>query len=472
MSFISYAQNREDVLLWRALGHIKNGFYIDVGANEPEQDSVTWAFYQRGWWGINVEPVPGLHRRLQEARPRDINLGVAAGATAAEITLFDLPEVNGWATASAEVAASHRADGHNVVESRVPVRTLNDICAEHVRGDIHFLKIDVEGFEEEVLRGIDLARWRPWIVVVEATMPNSRETSHARWDPLVSEHGYRFAWFDGLNRYYVADEHAELVAVLAAPPNVFDDFIPSQLDTAWRQLTELGRLHEAASLDAYNAKAQAAQREAQLAHSHASELKDLAAEAAKVRAERESAIAASLTALETANAAIAQLGEATQRAHEAELALDTLRQRSAEDEAELAMLHAEHARASAWALGLEQRLNATLASTSWRVTGPLRTVGGLRHRAAELAPRVLLRRAALHAMRTPRLRLLALRLMRRFPALAPLVREQVSALVHPAQPASTAQYVPPPHLINVPVSARKVLDDLMQQRANQSSGLS
>ena len=47
MTFISYAQNFKDVILWRVLNHVKNGTYIDVGANDPVADSVTNAFYQQ-----------------------------------------------------------------------------------------------------------------------------------------------------------------------------------------------------------------------------------------------------------------------------------------------------------------------------------------------------------------------------------------------------------------------------------------
>ena len=42
---ISYAQNFEDVILWRALKHVEAGRYIDIGANDPEKDSVTKVFY-------------------------------------------------------------------------------------------------------------------------------------------------------------------------------------------------------------------------------------------------------------------------------------------------------------------------------------------------------------------------------------------------------------------------------------------
>lgn len=57
MTFISYAQNYEDVMLHRALKGVEKGFYIDVGANDPVQYSVTKAFYERGWRGINIEPI-------------------------------------------------------------------------------------------------------------------------------------------------------------------------------------------------------------------------------------------------------------------------------------------------------------------------------------------------------------------------------------------------------------------------------
>ena len=73
MTFISYAQNYEDVMLWRALKHIDKGFYVDVGANDPIIDSVTAAFYERGWRGINIEPMRSYHEHLCAARPLDIN---------------------------------------------------------------------------------------------------------------------------------------------------------------------------------------------------------------------------------------------------------------------------------------------------------------------------------------------------------------------------------------------------------------
>jgi len=87
MSFISYAQKFEDVMLWRALKHIEDGFYIDVGAWSPDIDSVTRAFYERGWRGINVEPNPTFHAQLAERRTRDINLRMAVSDKAGSLMM-------------------------------------------------------------------------------------------------------------------------------------------------------------------------------------------------------------------------------------------------------------------------------------------------------------------------------------------------------------------------------------------------
>ena len=55
MSIVSYAQNFEDVLLWRALGDVVGARYLDIGAQNPVVDSVSLAFYQAGWRGVHVE---------------------------------------------------------------------------------------------------------------------------------------------------------------------------------------------------------------------------------------------------------------------------------------------------------------------------------------------------------------------------------------------------------------------------------
>lgn len=239
MSFVSYAQNFEDVMLWRALKHIRTGFYIDVGANDPKKDSVTHSFYDRGWRGINVEPVAEWFKKLEEQRPHDINLQVAVSSTAGDRPFFDV-KGTGLSTLVENEAQRAAAGGWTADKVTVPCLTLEEIWSRHADGDVHFLKIDVEGAELDVLNSIDLRRRRPWILVVEATRPQSMQTTHETFEPVILAAGYRFVYFDGLNRFYVADERAgELASYFAVPPNVFDDFIRVTEHEAKQELERL-----------------------------------------------------------------------------------------------------------------------------------------------------------------------------------------------------------------------------------------
>lgn len=223
MNFISYAQNLEDVILWRALSHVSKGFYVDVGAQDPLHESVTMAFYQRGWRGINIEPNKQYFEKLTQQRPEDINIMVAAGRGPARIPFY-LVTGTGLSTAQPDIVENYRNDGFEVETDEVTVTSLNNILEIHSAREIHFLKIDVEGFELDVLLGLDLRKWRPWILVVEATLPNSREVDYESWDGLIREQGYQFVYFDGLNRFYLADEKSDLAVFFQSPPNVFDRY--------------------------------------------------------------------------------------------------------------------------------------------------------------------------------------------------------------------------------------------------------
>lgn len=233
MTFISYAQNYEDVMLRRALRDVKNGFYVDVGAEHPINDSVTMAFYEEGWSGVNIEPVPSWYQLICENRPRDINLNIAVGDTPGTLTLYSV-EGTGLSTADPRFVEEYRKEGRNVSALDVPVRTLTDVLEQHARTEIHFLKIDVEGFERQVIEGLDLHRYRPWVLVIESTLPNSREERYADWEPLITSCGYDFAYFDGLNRFYVAAEKMELAERFSVPPNHFDGFI-RRSEWEWRE---------------------------------------------------------------------------------------------------------------------------------------------------------------------------------------------------------------------------------------------
>lgn len=246
MTFISYAQNLEDLVLFRALGHIDKGFYIDVGAAWPDEHSVTKVFYDRGWKGVNIEPNPELYFKLCTERRRDINLQIAIGDENGE-AILNVVNNTGLSSLSKEnLEQLHQS----IQPVPVAMRKLSHVWADEIPSsqDVHFLKIDVEGLELPVIRGNDWRRFRPWVVVVEATRPSTNVENHVLWEELLLNEGYTFVYADGLNRFYVAIEHSNLCSHFKYPPNIFDNFITARqleleslLQQAKRQRLEQNR---------------------------------------------------------------------------------------------------------------------------------------------------------------------------------------------------------------------------------------
>ena len=217
-----------------ALREVGHGNYIDIGAADPDEDSVTRAFYEAGWRGVNVEPMSPLAERLRHRRPM-ISICRSRWERSPVSALFirsgsrqgqQARRKPRDPTLDLKRAQQARNSGWDVCESRVEVTTLASICHAYSDEVIHFLKIDAEGSEREVLLGADWALFRPWIVVIEAIRPDSRSPNHAEWEPLLLAADYHFVWFDGLNRFYIAGEHmGGLVRHFQLPLNLFDDFV-------------------------------------------------------------------------------------------------------------------------------------------------------------------------------------------------------------------------------------------------------
>lgn len=237
--FVSYAQNFEDVALWRALKQVRNGLYVDLGAQHPVIDSVTRAFHDHGWRGVHVEPVPHYADLLRQDRPGDTVVEKAIGAAPGRMALHVL-EDSGLSTLDTTAAqAGEKWLGRKARTIDVEVITLDMLLASLAGRDIHFLKIDIEGAEKAALSGWTAERFRPWIILIEATLPNSQTPSHAEWEPILIRNGYVFAYFDGLNRFYVAQERPELIEPISRPPSVFDGYV---LDAIARRDAEIAAL--------------------------------------------------------------------------------------------------------------------------------------------------------------------------------------------------------------------------------------
>jgi FkbM family methyltransferase len=169
---VSYAQSGEDLIIdfiFNALG-VGAPTYLDIGAHHPTYLSNTHYFHLRGGRGVNVEPDPDLFAAFGKQRPMDTNLNCAISLDddgEADFFCMDPPTLN---TLSQAEARAYEATGRHPVRAvvRVPTLTINSLLQRHFADRApDLLSVDIEGLDEQVVRSVDLTRYRPLVICVE-----------------------------------------------------------------------------------------------------------------------------------------------------------------------------------------------------------------------------------------------------------------------------------------------------------------
>jgi len=194
MAIKSFSQDGEDLILWSFLKYKKNGFYIDIGAHHPLRFSNTHLFYKNGWRGINVDPTPGSMKMFDKLRPLDINLEVGVSDKSEDqiFYMFDEPALNSF---DKEISLSrHNSSEYSIIDTKtIEIYTLDDIIEEYFPksiSQIDFLTIDAEGHDFNVIRSINLNKYKPRIIAIEIIELTINDILNDRIANYLSKYGY------------------------------------------------------------------------------------------------------------------------------------------------------------------------------------------------------------------------------------------------------------------------------------------
>ena len=187
-----FSQEGEDIILNRIFEDKASGLFVDVGAHHPKRFSNTFLLYQKGWHGINIDPLPGSMKIFKKIRPRDINLEIAVSLKEQELTyyMFNEPALNSF---SKTIAMQHQNDHYKIEKMiKVPSLPLSKILTNHLpkKQTIDVLNVDVEGLDLEVLRSNDWQNYRPKIILVEILNSSLNTISSEPIYKFLGEMGY------------------------------------------------------------------------------------------------------------------------------------------------------------------------------------------------------------------------------------------------------------------------------------------
>ncbi len=171
----SYAQCGEDMILDVIIRKPK-GFYIDIGANNPIEQSNTMYFYKKGWRGINIDATPGSMASFNRLRKRDINLEVAIANEEKEMTyyLFEPTFHNTFEKRFAEVYKDKL-----VGEKFIKTTRLSKVLDKYLDNvEIDYITVDAEGYDYDILKSNDWQKYRPKVVVIEYITYYTSELDH------------------------------------------------------------------------------------------------------------------------------------------------------------------------------------------------------------------------------------------------------------------------------------------------------
>lgn len=190
----SWSQEGEDQILRRIFEKKPTGFYVDVGAHHPWRFSNTYLFYTRGWSGLNIDAMPGSMKSFNKYRSRDINIEVGVGLNECQLDyfVFNEPALNGFS----KELSDERHDSNSIYQInqviKVNVAPLSLILDRNLPAGqgIDFMSVDVEGFDFEVLKSNDWAKYRPKYVLAEILGSSLNEIERSSIGRLMSEVGY------------------------------------------------------------------------------------------------------------------------------------------------------------------------------------------------------------------------------------------------------------------------------------------
>ena len=201
----SFSQEGEDLFLIDFFKNQNEGFYVDVGAFHPFRINNTYALYKKGFRGINIDISATSIDLFNFARPDDINLNLGASNKTENKVFFSKKNLSFHNTFLKSLAESDIQKEPFKKEYTIECKPLTKIIddTKFSNKKIDFLNIDAEGYDYEVLIGLDLKKYSPKIICIEISPlvdEKNKDYKNTEIFKFLSKNNYELIW-KGFNSF-------------------------------------------------------------------------------------------------------------------------------------------------------------------------------------------------------------------------------------------------------------------------------
>tara|TARA_Y100000389_G_scaffold63010_1_gene59122 strand:+ start:79 stop:780 length:702 start_codon:yes stop_codon:yes gene_type:complete len=196
-----YGEFGEDILVNRILKNIKKGRYVDVGCYHPFKGSLTVELYNRGWKGINIDLSKTSIDLFNIVRKKDINLNLAISDFNGETNYYENSPIN------QQNSLIKDNDDQKII--KIECSRLNSVLEKNKIENFEYLNIDVEGYEEKVIQGINLIKFKPILITIENNNLHIKDYMNSEIYNILIKNKYIFIGKTGVTNFFLIDEYAK-----------------------------------------------------------------------------------------------------------------------------------------------------------------------------------------------------------------------------------------------------------------------
>jgi FkbM family methyltransferase len=192
-------QNQQEISMILDAFDSDHGFFVEVGANDPFVNSISYPLECIGWRGILIDPLKKCYQNILDNRPlaKSFHCACVSPEQIGKITIHAPDETSVYASVGKNIDDIDLIYSHS---EEVDALTLDQILEGLNHPDIDLLSIDTEGTELNVLKGLDLSKNRPKLIIIEDKLYNLSKHSY------LKKHGYKLVKRTMVNSWYVKQD--------------------------------------------------------------------------------------------------------------------------------------------------------------------------------------------------------------------------------------------------------------------------